>query len=67
MKLRHGYQFITMAVITDFMVRKRKLESNLVFYQKVSRTASYDALQSRPFWMYASSSMLLGQSIRNPK
>ena len=66
LKLRRGYQFITMAAIAYFMARKRKLESNLFFYRKVSRTASLEALQSRPFWMYASSSVLLGQSIRNP-
>lgn len=67
LKLRCSYQFIAMAGIAYVMARKRNLESNLVFYRKVSRTASLEALQSPPFWMYASSSVLLGQSIRNPE
>ena len=67
LKLRCGYQFITMAAIGYFMARKRKLESNLLFYRKISRTATLDTLQSRSFWMFASSSILVMQCIRNPK
>ena len=66
-KLRRGYQFITMAAIAYFKEEKENLKATSYFIEKVSRTATLGTLQSRPFWMCASSSVLLGQSIRNPK
>lgn len=67
LKRRRGYQFIAMAAIAYFLSRRTKLESQLLFYRKVSKTETLDTIQNRPLWVYASSSVLLGQSIRKSK